>query len=239
MENKMKVVGIISSPNFNGNTAALVREALKGAAEQGAEVSEIFLAEHKLGFCTGCLLCTAQGRCPLPDDFEELRKIVYAADGIIIGSPTYASTYNAILKNFCERMGMYTLFTSSFGGKYAAGISTANGSAAKKTAKQIVQMFKIGFFKRAYITGTLGVGILSKGVQTKAADITSAMRLAHQLGAKVANDITRHRPYPMQNLLMRIIVKLNMRPMMTKYILKNKDGREKATYENLKLRGLI
>ncbi len=50
MENSFKVVGIISSPNRNGNTAALVRAALKGAQDQGATVSEIFLAEHNLSF---------------------------------------------------------------------------------------------------------------------------------------------------------------------------------------------
>ncbi len=239
MENSFKVVGIISSPNRNGNTAALVRAALKGAEEQGATVSEIFLAEHNLRFCTGCLACTAKGVCPLPDDFESLRKIVYEADGLIVGSPTYASSYNAILKNFGERMGMLTLFTSSFGGKYAIGMSTANGKAARKTAKEITGMFKMGFFQRAYITGTLGVGILSRGKQRNIADNPAALAQARVLGAKIAKDIKTKNPYPLQNLLTRTITKLFMKPMMTKYILKNKDGREKATYENLRLRGLI
>lgn len=239
MEKKFKVVGIISSSNYNGNTATLVREALRGAAEKGAETSEIFLAAHKLNFCTGCLRCSSQGRCPLPDDFEDLRKTVYEADGLIVGSPTYAESYNAIMKNFGERMGMFTLFTSSFGGKYVACVSTANGKVAGKTAKQLAGMFKMGFFKRAYVTGTLGVRVLSKGKPVKTCDNPEALRQARALGAKVAGDIANKRPYPLQNLMMRIIVRLSMRPMMSKYILANKDGREKATYENLKLRGLI
>lgn len=239
MENKIKIVGIISSANRNGNTAALVREALKGAKENGAEVSETLLAEHNLGFCTGCLACTAKGRCPRPDSFEALRKIVYEADGLVVGSPTYANSYNAILKNFAERMGMYTLFTSSFGGKYVAAVSTANGNVARKTAKQIAMMLKTSFFKRAYVCGTLGVGVLSKGNQVNVSDNLLALKQARALGAKVAKEIVSKRPYPMQNLLMRIITRLSIRPMITKYILKNKDGREKATYENLRLRGLI
>lgn len=235
----MKVVGIISSANRRGNTATLVREALRGAEEHGAEVKEIFLAEHDLGFCTGCLHCTAQGRCPLPDDLEDLRKLVYEADGLIIGSPTYANSYNATFKNFCERLGMFTLFTSSFGGKYVACVSTANGKAARKTAAQIAGMFRMGFFQRTYLTGTLGIGVLDKGKRVNVSGKPDALLQARALGAKVAGDIAVKKRYPLQNLPLRIITRLNLKPMMTKYILTNRDGREKATYENLKLRGLI
>jgi multimeric flavodoxin WrbA len=38
-----RIVGIISRPSHSGNTAVLVREALRAAAEHGAEVEEIFL----------------------------------------------------------------------------------------------------------------------------------------------------------------------------------------------------
>jgi multimeric flavodoxin WrbA len=239
MERKINVVGIISSPKHDGNTAALVREALKGAEERGAHVSEIFLAEHGLGFCTGCLQCSARGNCLLPDDFESLRKAVYEADGLIIGSPTYGATFNAILKNFYERLGMYTLLTSSLGGKYVAGISTANGNAAKKTAKEIVRIFMLGIFKRTYITGAFGAATAVKGNRLDLRQNAAAMAGARALGAKVAEDIKTQRTYPMQNLLARFLVRQKIRPLMRGYIIRNRDGRERATYENLKIRGLI
>lgn len=240
MEKGFKVVGVISSANRNGNTAALVREALKGAEERGAEVREIFLADSSLNFCTGCMRCSAQGKCPLKDDFEQLRSIVYEADGLIFGSPTYGATFNACLKGFLERLGTYTLFTSQMGGKYVAGVSTANGeNAARKTAKGIVQMYAVGFFKRTYITGTMGVGTMNKGVRTNAWENAAAMGEAKALGAKVAEDIRSQNAYPMQNLLVRLFVRLKLRPFIARYILANKDGREKAVFENLKLRGLI
>lgn len=239
MEGKYNVVGIISSANRTGSTAALVREALRGAQENGAKVSEIFLADHTLGSCTGCLACTSRGRCPLPDDFEALRKTVYEADGLIVGSPTYGSAFNATLKNFYERLGMYTLFTSSLGGKYVAGISTANGNAAKKTAKSIVMMFRLGIFQRTYITGTMGAATMLHGNFLHAGKNVEALNEARALGAKVARDIAEKRTYPLQGLLPRFLVRMKIRPFMSRYILKNKDGKEKATYENLRLRGLI
>ncbi|MBY9080485.1 flavodoxin family protein [Paenibacillus sp. HN-1] len=239
MTKGIKIVGVISSARAAGNTAELVRTALKGAEAEGASVSEIFLAKHKLGFCTGCLKCTAEGICPLPDDLEELRKLVYEADGIIVGSPTYASDYNGILKNFYERLGVYTLYTSSLGGKYVVGISTSNGNAAKKTAKKIVGVFKLGIFQRSYVTGTLGVRIMVNGEERKVRENEKALKAAFDLGRKVTNDAKKGEKYLFQNLLLRLIVRLKLKPFMRNYIMQKKDGKEKATYHNLKQRGLI
>jgi len=70
----MKVVGVISSANRQGNGATLAKEALKAAEAEGATVSEIFLPGLKIEYCQGCLGCMASGECHQPDDFEELRK---------------------------------------------------------------------------------------------------------------------------------------------------------------------
>lgn len=239
MSETVKIVGIISSPNRNGNTATLVRQVLKSAEESGAETVEIFLSDYKLNFCCGCLQCTAKGKCPLPDKLEEIRKSVYAADGIVLGSPTYAMDYNAIMKNFFERLGPYTLYTSSLGGKYFVGISTSNGDYSKKTAKKLVGMAKMGIFKRSYVTGTLGTRIMVSGNSVCVSENPVAMRKAVKLGKKLTEDIRRNNTYPFQNLFMRLIVRLSLKPMFRSYILKNKGGKEKATYGNLSTRGLI
>jgi multimeric flavodoxin WrbA len=53
----LKIIGIISSPRYQGNTATLAREALKGAAASGAEVEEIYLPNYKIEYCQGCMKC--------------------------------------------------------------------------------------------------------------------------------------------------------------------------------------
>lgn len=240
MKKNIKIVGVISSSKVNGNTAALVREALKGAEEEGASIKEIFLAKHNLGFCTGCLVCTAKGKCPLSDDFEEIREVIYEADGIILGSPTYAAEYNAIMKCFIERLGPYTLYASLMGGKYGAGISTAYGEGmAKKVAKKLTGVFQFGIFRRSYVSGFLGVGTMFNGTEKKTFENQDAMRKAHTLGRKITSDIKNDNKYPFQNLITRLIIWLYLKPIFKKKILKCRDGEEYATYTSLSKRGLI
>lgn len=240
MKKNIKIVGVISSSKIKGNTATLVREALKGAKEEGASVKEIFLAKHKLNFCTGCLNCTAKGKCPLPDDFEEIRKTIYEADGIILGSPTYATEYNAIMKCFIERLGTYTLYASLLGGKYGAGISTAYGAgAAKKVAKKLANTFGFAIFQRSYVSGYLGVGTMFKGEEKKTCENEEALKKAHNLGVKITKDIENNNKYPFQNLIIRLIAALYLKPIFKKKILNCKAGNEYATYESLSKRGLL
>ncbi len=239
MNKSFKVIGIISSSKINGNTSTLVRKALEGAKSEGASVEEIFLPKYKLGFCNGCLRCSIDGKCSLDDNFEEIRKLIYEADGIILGSPTYAKDYNAIMKNFFERMGPYTLFASLLGGKYGAGISTAYGNDAKKVAKRLTSVFKFTIFNRCYISGSLGVKTIYDGVGKNTCENEDALNESYDLGKKIANDIKSGKKYRYQNLLTRMVLALYLRSQFKKYIIKNKDHKEKATYISLSERGLI
>lgn len=234
MKKNVKIVGIISSSHFDGNSATLVREALKGAEEEGASVMEIFLPRHKIEFCTGCMKCF-EGKCPLTDDFEALRKLVYEADGIIWGSPTFAAAPNAIMKNFIDRLGMFERFTSSLGGKYGVGISTAGKMGAKKVAEGLAGIARDSIFQRGYASGSLGVAIGGGSVKQD----TNVLMKAHGLGRKMTCDINNGNKYPLQNLFGRLINYFVVRPGFQKVILTNREGSMKAVYNNLLQRGLI
>lgn len=240
MKKDIKIVGVISSPNRNGNTASLVREALNGARQGGAVVTEIFLADYKLEFCKGCLMCNVKGECPITDGFEEIRKLIYEADGIILGSPTYALEYNAAMKCFLERLGTYTLYASLLGGKYGVGISTSyNMNGAKNVAKKLTGVFKFGIFERSYISGTLGIHTMVNGVEKKVCESTADLKKANKLGRKITKDIEGDKKYPFQNIIMRLVVALYIKPIFKKFILKNKEKKERASYNSLHQRGLI
>lgn len=239
MNKSFKVIGIISSSKINGNTSTLVRKALEGAKSEGASVEEIFLPKYKLGFCNGCLRCSIDGKCNLDDNFEEIRKLIYEADGIILGSPTYAMDYNAIMKNLFERLGPYTLYASMLGGKYGAGISTGYGNASKKVAKRLTSVFKFSIFKRCYMSGSIGVKTIFDGVEKATSQNPDGLEKAYNLGKRIANDIKFEKKYRLQNLLMRVALALYLRPLFRKMIIKNKDDKERATYISLSERGLI
>ncbi len=134
-----------------------MREALKGAENEGAFVTEIFLPQYDIQFCTGCSKCITQGKCHIQDDFEKLKEIIYNADGIVWSSPTNAGSMNAKMKRFLERFAIFDLLTSTFGGKYMAGISVCGSMGAAKVAKELVKLITTGTFKKSFISGTLAI----------------------------------------------------------------------------------
>lgn len=234
MSKNIKIVGIISSSHFDGNSATLLREALKGAKEEGAIVTEIFLPKYKIEFCTGCMKCL-ETKCPIHDDFEALKKIVFDSDGIIWSSPTFAASPNSMMKRFIERFGLSGFIASTFGGKYMAGISTAGSMGAGKVANSMANIANNCVFQRGYASGAFGVGL--KGVNVK--DNQAALKKARQLGIKICCDIKKGNNYPFQNVEKRLINRMFIKPKFSKMILQNRSGYMKAVYETLATRDLI
>jgi multimeric flavodoxin WrbA len=234
---QIQIVAVMSSARVNGNTATLVREALRGAAEEGASTAEIVLPEYHIEFCQGCMRCTEDGRCPLPDDLESLRARLHEADGIILSSPTYGAAPSARMKNFLDRMGLFEYFSAyAFGGKYRAGIATANRAAdARKVAKHLASLLTSTFYGRGYISGYLGVSSSPNGVAANA----EALRQARELGKKLAQDVQSGRTYPLQNLFGRLLNRLVVEPRIRAVIVRYRESVMQGVYESLTARGLL
>jgi multimeric flavodoxin WrbA len=244
----MKIVAINGSPNRTGNTAKLVREALASAEESGAEeaggrstgveVEHVFLADHRLAYCRGCLsngtrkFCMSAGRCIIPDDMETLKEKLYEADGVVFASPSYGIEPTARMKNFItDRLGLYAVYTSALREKYFAGISTAGAIGAGTVAKKLARTFSTGFFGRGYVSGWLGVSVGNGEVS----DSGPAIDRARELGRKMARDIARRRRYPFQALGKRIITRL----MIVRNILAHRETSMRAVYETLTAQGVL
>jgi multimeric flavodoxin WrbA len=112
----MKILGLSCSPRKNGNTVALLNQALDGAKAEGAEIELYSVADKDLKPCDGCMACGKTGECPIKDDMKELYSKILAADGIIFGTPVYFYGMTAQAKAIIDR-------TISLGG---AGKSMAN-----------------------------------------------------------------------------------------------------------------
>jgi len=233
----MKVVGIISSANRRGNSATLLREALTGAREAGAETEEVFLPDLEIGYCRGCMTCSRTGSCVIDDDFAPLRQTLVEADGIILSSPTYGAAPCARMKNMFDRLGMFEYLTSSvFGGKYVAAISTCASFGARQTVDYLTHLPLGTVFERAYVSGKL-TAKLSGG--RKAAEMPKSLQDARSLGSRVAMDFTRERHHPFQRPVGRMIDAVMMRPLIAKGIVDHREGEMSGVYDNLIRRGLI
>jgi multimeric flavodoxin WrbA len=216
----MKVIGVISSPHAEGNGATLVREALRGAEESGASVQAVFLPDYRIEYCRDCRACIRSGSCVVQDDFQELRRLLCEADGIILSTPTYASAACARMKSLLDRLGQYAWLTSTFAGKHVAGIATASSFGAAKVAKQLAGSLRDGVFGRAYVSGTLAVHLKGRHVR----DLPQEIAKARALGRRVASDVRDGRRYPFQNLMGRLPNALFLRPMLKRAILQNKEA---------------
>ncbi len=236
-KSRIQVIGVMSSARLNGSTAILVREALRGAEEEGAAISEILLAKYQINFCQGCLDCMVKGQCYMDDDFEQVKALLQKADGIILSSPTYGGAACARMKNLLDRFGLFERFTSmTFGGKYIVGISTASSAGeAKNVAKWLADLMTRLVFERGYRSGYLGVSSSGNGVEHN----TAARRKAHALGKKLVADIRNGRRYLLQNPMNQLMNRLIMLPNLRKVIIDYREGPVRAVYENLRQRGLI
>ena len=98
-----KVVAIYGSPRRKGNTATLLREAIRGARESGAVVEEIVLRDQKISPCLEIYGCKAAGECAIKDDFQKIRDLILNAQGLILASPIFFYSVSAHTKILMDR----------------------------------------------------------------------------------------------------------------------------------------
>lgn len=104
-----KVIILNGSPRKNFNTAKLLKEALKGCEQAGAEVEYFNLYDLNYKGCLSCFACKRKGAttncvCAIKDDLRPVLEKCIKADSIIIGSPVYFSHPTGEFRSFLERL---------------------------------------------------------------------------------------------------------------------------------------
>ena len=100
----MKIIIINGSYRKNGATALILHEMYKKLGTYpNVEIQFYNVADLNLKYCVGCCKCYENGKCIFNDDIENLSKNIETADGIIIGSPTYASNVSGQIKVLIDR----------------------------------------------------------------------------------------------------------------------------------------
>ena len=100
---KPKIVALYGSPRRKGNTAALLKKAVKGARDAGADVEEIVLRDLKLSPCLEIYGCLKAGDCAIKDDFQKVRDRILDAQGLILASPVFFYTVSSHSKILMDR----------------------------------------------------------------------------------------------------------------------------------------
>ncbi len=99
----VKIIAIYGSPRRDGNSAALLKRAVAGARQQGADVEEVILRDYKVSPCLEIYQCIKTGECAIRDDFPKILEKLEASDGIILASPIFFYTVSAHTKILMDR----------------------------------------------------------------------------------------------------------------------------------------
>ena len=108
-----KVVAI-NAARKTFSTAALLKKALEGAREKGAQTELIHLHDYNVNGCFGCMACKMKKNIPPTgcyhkDDLTPILEKAVKADALIVGGPIYFWQPGGIFKSFSERL-LYPYF---------------------------------------------------------------------------------------------------------------------------------
>lgn len=99
----VEIIAIYGSPRRDGNSAALLRQAVAGARQAGAQVEEVFLRDYKISPCLEIYNCRKTGECAIRDDFQKILSKLDASAGIMLTSPIFFYSVSAHTKIFMDR----------------------------------------------------------------------------------------------------------------------------------------
>lgn len=129
----MKIIVINGSPRTNGMTASILHSVESELISQGIDVEYYNLTDLDIGHCQGCCSCYMTGHCFIKDDAELLSEKIRQSDGLVLGSPTYASNVSGLMKDFMDR-GHFVI-EQLLTGKYCITVATGENYGCKNTLK--------------------------------------------------------------------------------------------------------
>lgn len=99
----MKILFINASPRTNGYTSIFMN-LIKENISPIHKIEWININSLNIKPCISCLKCRPNSECALPlDDGHKVAKMIYNADAIVMGSPTYFGNITGPLKTLIDR----------------------------------------------------------------------------------------------------------------------------------------
>ncbi len=183
----MRVVAFNGSPRKNGNTATLIGHVLAEIEKEGIETERVQLGGHRIAGCTACMGCfkARDQRCSVTDDIlnDCLEKMI-AADGILLGSPTYFANLSPEIKALIDRAGFVAKANGElFRRKVGAAVVAVRRAGSVHTFDSINHFFTIG---QMIIPGS---SYWNMGIGLKPGDVESdeeGLRTMRTLGQNMA-----------------------------------------------------
>ncbi len=191
----MKVVAFNGSPRKDGNTATLLAAVLRELESQGIETELVHLIGPLAG-CKACFKCKEKknGRCIQDKDMiNQCIQKMAAADGIIIGSPTYFADLTPETKALIDRAGFVAMANGyMFKRKVGAAVVAVRRAGAIHVFDSINHLFLIS---QMIIAGSsywnIGMGLEERDVERDQEGLATMRTLGQYMGwllKKIANE---------------------------------------------------
>lgn len=143
----MKVVAFNGSPRPEGNTASLIRMVFAELEREGIETELVQLGGQAVRGCTACYQCSQRRdkRCVLGDDIiNDCIAKIDAADGVLLGSPTYFANMSTEMKALVDRAGLVAKVNGDlFQRKVGAAVVAVRRAGSVHTFDSINHFFTI------------------------------------------------------------------------------------------------
>jgi len=121
----MKAIAINGSPRKGWNTDLILQEALKGAADAGAEVEMIHLYDLNFTGCRSCFACKRKGaepaKCFWKDDLSPVLDKILSADAVFFGTPIYFGEIASQMHALLERLNFILMTYDDYSKKLFHG----------------------------------------------------------------------------------------------------------------------
>ena len=199
----MKAVAINGSPRPGGNTEILLKKVLEPLEAAGWDTEYLRIGGKSVRGCMACMKCVEKrnGRCIIENDpINDYLEKMYAADAIILGSPTYFADVTSELKALIDRAGFVALANGgAFSGKIGAAVVAVRRGGATHVFNTINHMF---LTSSMIVPGSIYWNL---GLGTDKGDVSGdeeAMRNMSHLGQTIAwlgaaiNSVPDTSPFP-------------------------------------------
>ncbi len=141
MEHKLNVLLINGSPNAKGCTYTALSEVERTLQAEGIATELVHIGNRDIRGCIACYKCAEQGHCVFNDAVNELAPKFEAADGLVVGSPTYYAGPNGTLTNLLDRLFFSTPFSKRM--KVGAAVCSARRGGTTATLDRLNKYFTI------------------------------------------------------------------------------------------------
>ena len=166
------------------------------------------LGEMKMSHCTGCNYCYRTGHCCIEDDAELLSKRIEEVDGIVLGSPTYASNVPGLMKDFIDR-GHFVI-EQLLHKKYCIAVASGENYGSQDTLKVLKNLV---LFSGGRLSGKLRI---QAGFNDLEGMMRKRKREIDYLSQSFIRAMRRKQHYPIQSIVHFFIFHLGIKPFVKK-----------------------